>query len=216
MDTKTTIPTPLLLVFIAGIIIVSGIPKKIEYTLQGEYYNIVCHVKGGDDCDAVREYAKKIQVKPFEDKIDDKDKLVLSYIKDNIFYIHIFIIIVLLVLIYPENVKRVEFTTIKNPNPVGVPEIFSSHLQVAVINLYKIGFSLSKKDIETLKQIQSEYIRLACLMLIARKRFNFAAREVADGIEDTLARKIIFSAGRPSIPPSVLPFYLSAENYISP
>jgi hypothetical protein len=117
---------------------------------------------------------------------------------------------VLFFLLYPKSKKKKNSTTVKKKPP----KLFDNEFQKAVENLY-VFIELNNDEINLIKSVENPYTRLALLMLVAKDKSNFASGEVANGINDEVGRKIIFSAWRPAIPPTVFPFYLKAEKVFS-
>ena len=72
-----------------------------------------------------------------------------------------------------------------------------------------------EEEVKALEKIRVDYSRLAGLLLLAFKKSNFNPSEISRRVKDEVAKGIIFSAGRPSIPPKVSLFFLQAEKKLS-
>ena len=211
MEKNSSFDSPLLLfLIIVSVIFFIGIPQKIEYTLEGKVYSIYCKYvekQSQEFCDAFDIATKRINTfKPSKE-----DDILLKYLHNKLLIPVLIINATLFILLYPRFKKKKSNQALKK----SVPKLFDGQLQKAVENVYSIGIAFSDKEIKLLKSVENPYVRLALLMLLAKDKSNFAGGEVANGITDETARKVIFSAGRPAIPPSVFPFYLMAERVFS-
>ena len=226
----------LILLIIASVIFISGIPLKVELTLEGLEYKIYCNTVGKfiekenvNQCIDVANRLIKTQVKPISMEIVDKEAA--EYVNRKLTIFNTLLLGIILIYLYPSTSGSKGSSS--NTSKVKAPKIFSDvQMQKAVDNFYSIGGKLSDEEIKILREVNAgiekleknnakkekvlaeKCASLALFMLFAQDKMNFARAEVAEGIEEPMYRKVIFSAGRPAQPPSVSIFFALAQSYI--
>ncbi|WP_457628667.1 hypothetical protein [Persephonella sp.] len=220
MNRESQLITPLFLAFIAVIILlIIGVHKKIEYAFEANAYYLYCKVRYDDPqyCEYARkrilQIAKRVK---YDRPLPEADRQILSEL-DRLFLPYQVAFVVVLAAFLFLGGKRTRKKEQKKT--AKAPKLFSGEMQKAVDNFYKID-TLSKEEIKLVKEVYGggEYppeVAFALFMTLAREKSNFASREVALGIKDKNIRKIIFASGRPSIPPSVLPYFVLAKQILS-
>ena len=225
----------LILLVIASVIFISGIPLKVELVLEGLEYKIYCNTVGKfiekedvNQCIDVANRLIKTQVKPISMEIVDKEAA--EHVNKKLIIFNTLLLGIILIYLYPSTSGSKGSS---NTSKAKAPKIFSDvQIQKAVDNFYSIGGKLSDEEIKILREVNAgiekleknnakkekvlaeKCASLALFMLFAQEKMNFARAEVAEGIEEPMYRKVIFSAGRPAQPPSVSIFFALAQSYI--
>jgi len=218
---EKSIFTPLMIgVIFVMILVLAGIPKKIEVYFEANAYYLYCKVKYKDEefCSFARKRILSVADRiGYHRELPEEDRQVLKHLHKTFLPFHVALFVLLFFIAF-SGIKK----TRKNSSRQGKkpPKLFrEKDLQRAVENFYRI-YGLTRENENLIKQVYQSgryppYVAFALFMILARQTGNFAAREVALGVKDETARKIIFASGRPSIPPSVQSYFVLAEQILS-
>ena len=211
---ETSISAGLLLIVIAGIIYASGIWKKVEFLAEARLYRLYCEYRYKDPqfCQFAENRIRQIKVLPFR-QMEERDRQVAYQVYRELLPYYLAGLSAVLAILFYRKKNKPKQKTKKTAKAV---KLFKNpQLQKVVDNFYQIGGKLTERQIKLLKEVEArDEVKLALLMIFARENMNFAAKEVAEGVKDETFLKIIFSAGRPALPPSVFPFYLQAKDLL--
>jgi hypothetical protein len=201
----------LLIAIVLGIVLASGVLTKLEIFYESLLWKGVCVLQGRKDCESERKAILELKrfVKPFKG-VEGKAKKVFNEVGRTLVPYQLAFSSVLLFLFLTEFDFRSE-----GRKKVSAVKLFDGELQNVVEDLYSIGITLTEEEVKALKKIRVDYSRLAGLLLLAFKKSNFNPSEISRRVKDEVAKEIIFSAGRPSIPPKVSLFFLQAEKKLS-
>ncbi len=211
----------IVIAIVLALLFASGILEKLEITYDSLFYRAVCVYvdgKSSQECERDAEAIRSLKgfVKPFKGIANERARQVLLEVQKHLAPIQVFLAAAFLLILYRRELFSSGNSAKKGKVRRKGPRIFSSkELQKVVDNFYSIGGNLTEEEVSLLRSIVPEKARLAAFMIVAQRKMNFPASEVAEGVKDEIARDIIFSAGRPAVPPRVLIFFLQAEKKLS-